>query len=86
MSPVLKRIYQLLLIVLVQAAILFLCAGSLTWAAGWWSVGLYLALLLAASFKMIPNHPEVIAARSRGAEGARPWVCWRWRVWMSAGT
>jgi len=38
MSPLIKRLFQLLFIITLQAAILFICAGSLTWAAGWWLI------------------------------------------------
>ncbi len=73
MSPVIKRILQLFLLVAIQAALLFGSAGSLRWAAGWWYIGLYFIMLIAASFIFIPNRPEVITERSKGIEGGKPW-------------
>ena len=76
MSPVLKRVFQLLVLVLIQAALLFVSAGSLRWAAGWWYVGLYVVMLVLASFFLMPGHREVIEERSRGAKGGKSWDLW----------
>ncbi|MBI5353355.1 MAG: isoprenylcysteine carboxylmethyltransferase family protein [Chloroflexi bacterium] len=73
MSPILKRIFQLLALVILQAAILFISAGSLRWAAGWWYIGLYLVMLLFASVVMLPNRAEVVAERSKGIKGGKSW-------------
>ena len=43
MSPVILRILQLLLLVLIQAVILFGCAGALYWPSAWFPVPGYLA-------------------------------------------
>lgn len=80
MSPILKRIFQLLILVILQAAILFISAGSLTWSAGWWYIGLYFALLLIASIVMLPNRTEVVAERSRGTTGGKSWDLWITRL------
>jgi protein-S-isoprenylcysteine O-methyltransferase Ste14 len=80
MSPILSRILQLLGLTLIQAALLFASAGSLSWAAGWWYIGLYLTMLVTASLIMIPTRPEVIAERSKGAAGAKPWDVWITRL------
>src|SRR5512140_3102242 len=73
MSPILLRILQLLLLVLIQAVILFGCAGTLHWPSAWWYLGLYVTMLVAASMVMIPRRREVIEERSRGAAGGRSW-------------
>lgn len=73
MSPVLLRILQLLLLVFIQALILFGCAGTLIWPAAWWYLGLYVSMLVAASLVMIPRRREVIEERSRGATGGKTW-------------
>jgi protein-S-isoprenylcysteine O-methyltransferase Ste14 len=73
MSPILKRIFQLLMLVILQAAILFVSAGSLRWSAGWWYIGLYFAMLLLASIVMLPNRTEVVAERSKGTTGGKSW-------------
>jgi protein-S-isoprenylcysteine O-methyltransferase Ste14 len=72
-SPIFLRILQLLALVLLQAALLFVSAGTLGWSAGWWYIGLYVLMLAAASFVMIPNRREVIEERSKGAQGGKSW-------------
>ena len=79
-SPILKRVLQLLILVAVQAAVLFLCAGSLRWPAGWWYMGLYFVLLLCGAIILLPNRAEVIAERSRGTSGGRRWDIWITRL------
>jgi len=75
-SPILRRVIQLLVLVLIQAILLFVSAGSARWQAGWWYIGLYVLLLTMASFIMIPNRSEVIEERSRGAAGGKGWDRW----------
>jgi protein-S-isoprenylcysteine O-methyltransferase Ste14 len=73
MSPILRRILQLLVLVLLQAAILFVSAGTIYWPAGWWYTGLYVVMLVAASFIMFPNRREVVEERSKGDQGGKSW-------------
>jgi protein-S-isoprenylcysteine O-methyltransferase Ste14 len=76
MSPILLRILQLLVLVLLQAVLLFASAGNLRWPAGWWYIGLYVLMLVAASFVMIPHRREVMEERSKGAKGGKRWDTW----------
>jgi hypothetical protein len=46
MSPILLRILQLIVLVLIQAVFLFVSAGTFSWSAGWWYIGLYLLMLM----------------------------------------
>lgn len=80
MSPILKRIFQLLMLVILQAVILFVSAGSLRWSAGWWYIGLYFALLLVASVILLPTRSEVVAERSKGTKGGKSWDLWITRL------
>lgn len=80
MSPILKRIFQLLILVILQAAILFIGAGSLRWSAGWWYIGLYFSMLLLASIIMLPGRMEVVAERSKGTAGGKSWDLWITRL------
>jgi protein-S-isoprenylcysteine O-methyltransferase Ste14 len=73
MSPLLKRVFQLLTLVILQAVILFVSAGSLCWSAGWWYIGLYFAMLLLGSVIMLPNRAEVVTERSKGTTGGKSW-------------
>jgi protein-S-isoprenylcysteine O-methyltransferase Ste14 len=76
MSPILLRILKLLVLVFLQAALLFVSAGTLRWPAGWWYIGLYVLMLAGASFILIPNRREVIEERSKGARGGKRWDSW----------
>jgi protein-S-isoprenylcysteine O-methyltransferase Ste14 len=76
MSPILLRILQLLVLVFLQAALLFVSAGDLRWQAGWWYIGLYVLMLAGATFVMLPNRREVIEERSKGAKGGKRWDYW----------
>ena len=76
MSPIFLRILQLIALVFIQAVLLFVSAGTLGWPAGWWYIGLYVLMLAAASFIMIPNRREVIEERSKGAQGGKRWDHW----------
>lgn len=73
MSPLLSRMMQLLGLVIIQAVLLFVSAGSPRWAAGWWYIGLYVIMLFLASFVMIPHRREVIEERSKGTTGGKSW-------------
>jgi protein-S-isoprenylcysteine O-methyltransferase Ste14 len=73
MSPLFRRILQLLTMVVLQAALLFISAGTVRWPAGWWYIGLYVVMLVAASFIMIPNRREVVVERSKGTQGGKSW-------------
>lgn len=64
---------QLLLLTALQAAVLFLAAGTLAWAAGWLYVGLYAALLVIAALLFLPGHADVVAERNRGTAGGKAW-------------
>jgi protein-S-isoprenylcysteine O-methyltransferase Ste14 len=70
---VLSRIIQLLLLVIIQVVLLFVSAGSLPWSAGWWYIGLYVTMLVLASFVMFPHRREVIEERSKGTTGGKSW-------------
>ncbi len=73
MSPILLRILQLVVLVLLQAALLFGSAGDLRWSAGWWYIGLYVIMLVLASVLLIPGHKDVVEERSRGLKGGKGW-------------
>lgn len=73
MNPIVRRILQLLLLIIIQAVLLFFSAGSVTWFEGWWYIGLYFVELLIAALIMIPKRREVIAERSKGLVGGKSW-------------
>jgi protein-S-isoprenylcysteine O-methyltransferase Ste14 len=80
MSPILRRILQLLVLVALQALLLFVSAGTIRWSNAWWYLGLYMGMLVMASFILIPSRPEVIAERGKGTQGGKPWDLWITRL------
>ena len=80
MSPILSRILQLLVLVFIQAILLFASAGSLGWQAGWWYVGLYILMLGLAGLFIFPGRGEVVAERSKGSAGGKGWDLWITRL------
>jgi protein-S-isoprenylcysteine O-methyltransferase Ste14 len=73
MNPIGRRIFQLLFLIVLQALILFVTAGSISWIEGWIYICLYFVLLSIAALIMIPKRKEVIAERSKGSTGGKPW-------------
>jgi protein-S-isoprenylcysteine O-methyltransferase Ste14 len=72
-GAVTRRMVQLFVLMLLQAAVLFVAAGTLAWPAGWLYLGLYAVLIAAAAVALLPGHTELVAERARGTEGAEPW-------------
>ncbi len=70
---IIKRVIQLVFIVVLQAAILFLSSGKLDWMAGWAYIGLYMLLLLIATAIILPRDPGLVAERARMGTGAKGW-------------
>jgi protein-S-isoprenylcysteine O-methyltransferase Ste14 len=72
---IIKRIIQLVIMVLIQAIILFIAAGRLDWIEGWAYIGLYLVLLLIASAILLSKDPGLVAERARmgGGGNAKGW-------------
>lgn len=58
MSPLVRRIIQLLGLTLLQGLCLFVPAGTLAWAAAWWCLEGYIALLALAGVVMLPQIAE----------------------------
>jgi protein-S-isoprenylcysteine O-methyltransferase Ste14 len=73
---VIRRIVQIVMLVLVQAAMLFLSAGSLRWINGWAYIGVYVLALVVAAAILIPRSPEMVAARSEIRKDAKGWDKW----------
>jgi len=67
---VLKRIIQVFSILLIQAVILFISAGTLDWMWAWVLIGSGL-VLFGINALVLP--PELIAERGRIKKGVKPW-------------
>ena len=79
-QALLRRLLQLLVLVGVQAVILFASAGSLAWPAGWVYVGLYAGLAAVGAIILLPHHRDVVVERSRGTAGGKRWDFWITRL------
>jgi protein-S-isoprenylcysteine O-methyltransferase Ste14 len=70
----LQALISLAITMAVMALLLFWPAGTLSWALGWWYIGVFTALTLAAIFWLWRVNPEIFAARSRfRKEGSKGW-------------
>jgi len=68
MSGILARFGQIAILIIIQAAILFLAAGRLDWAWAWVFLGIYLVSVSVNSVFMVRSNPETIAERGHAQE------------------
>ncbi len=68
-----KRLIQIGLLVLIQAAALFLISGRWDWGAGWAYIGSYLAFIAVNAAWMLPRGTELAEERAEIKEGAKGW-------------
>ena len=73
MSPVTRRVLQIVVAMCVQIVLLLGAAGSVAWTAAWVYVGLDLAMVLVGWLVLAPGHRDVIEERSRGTAGTPSW-------------
>ena len=67
-TGIVSRFAQIVVLLVIQAAILFLAAGRLDWTWAWVFLGIYLASVSINSAFMIHNRPETIAERGQPKE------------------
>jgi protein-S-isoprenylcysteine O-methyltransferase Ste14 len=74
-NPIVKRLFQISLLVLIQAAALFGAAWRLNWVEGWAYLGLYLAFIALNAVLMLskPGSIELVKERSQIKENAKGW-------------
>jgi protein-S-isoprenylcysteine O-methyltransferase Ste14 len=68
-----KRAVQLIAVLAIQGAVLFLSSGRLNWTAAWAFLGVYLLALAVNALLLLRKDPELIAERAEVKEGAKPW-------------
>ncbi|MFN2144018.1 MAG: methyltransferase family protein [Anaerolineales bacterium] len=71
-QKIIKRLKQVVITTLVQAVLVFLSAGSLTWEWGWWFVGTYFLGILINALLLFSVNPAVIAERA-DSQDMRKW-------------
>ena len=72
-SGILKRAVQLLIVLLIIAASLFLSAGRLDWWNGWLFLGLYATMIVCTGAILMRKDPELIAERASLKKDAKSW-------------
>lgn len=70
---VIKRLIQIVVVFVIQAAVLFLAAGTLNWATAWIYFGVFVGLVIVNTFVLLKISPELIAERAEIKEGAKEW-------------
>lgn len=70
---VIRRMVQVIVVMLIQMAVVFAAAGSLDWPWAWIFFGAYLGILLVNLAVLVPRQPELIAERGRVREEAKQW-------------
>ena len=83
-SGIIKRIEQIIGLIVFEAALLFVSAGRLDWSWAWVFIGLYLLGVLINAYYMFQNSPETIARRASG-EGIKSWDKKVSGLWAVAG-
>lgn len=68
-----RRLLQIALMVLFQAAILFISSGTLAWGAAWAYLALYLAFIGLNAILILPKGTDLIEERSRVKKNAKTW-------------
>lgn len=72
-GKILKRMVQVIVLMLLMVAILFVSAGRLDWMWAWIYFGVYLAGIAFNALYIVPKNPEMIAERGEIREGAKGW-------------
>lgn len=72
-AAIVRRLLQLLIFIVIQAAILFGASGRVNWLMAWVYLGVYVGLIAVNALVLLPRDPELIAERGRVAENAKGW-------------
>jgi len=70
---VITRFIQVIVLMLISAAVLFISAGRVNWGMAWLYFGLYTLGFLINALGIMPRDPELIAERGRVKENAKGW-------------
>ncbi len=70
---IIRRLIQLLVFILIQAAILFLASGRLDWTMAWVYLGVYVGLIVVNAIVILPRNPDLIAERGQIQRNVKSW-------------
>ncbi len=76
MTPVVRRMLQVGLSILLAAVALFGASGRLDWGWAWAYVGLAASIVLFNALILLPSRRDVIAERAGAGPGAKTWDKW----------
>ena len=68
-----RWIVQMIAMLLILGAALFLAAGKLSWMNGWAYLGINALTQLLSGLVLIPRRPDMLAERSKVREGTKSW-------------
>jgi protein-S-isoprenylcysteine O-methyltransferase Ste14 len=72
-AAIIRRLLQLVVFILIQAAILFGALGRLNWRAAWAYLGIYVGMIAVNAVLLLPRDPELVAERGQVKENAKGW-------------
>jgi protein-S-isoprenylcysteine O-methyltransferase Ste14 len=70
---VLRRLIQVVVQLLIQAAILFVSAGRLDWVMAWAAIGVQVGIMVVNTRVILSKSPELIAERGQIRENVKGW-------------
>ena len=72
-AAIIRRLLQLGVFILIQAALLFGASGRLNWRAAWAYLGVYVGMIAVNAVLILPRDPDLIAERGQIKEDAKGW-------------
>ena len=72
-GSILKRLLQIGIIPVVQAAMLFISSGRLDWVMAWVYIGISVGIIIINALIILPKNPELIVERGQIKEDAKKW-------------
>ncbi|MFB0519276.1 MAG: isoprenylcysteine carboxylmethyltransferase family protein [Acidobacteriota bacterium] len=72
-GAVIKRLLQVGIITVAQAAMLFISSGRLDWVMAWVYIGISVGIIVINVLIILPKNPELIAERGQIKEGTKKW-------------
>ena len=72
-GAIVKRLLQVGIITVAQAAMLFISSGRLDWVMAWVYIGISVGIIVINVLIILPKNPELIAERGQIKEDAKKW-------------
>jgi len=72
-SGIRKRVSQIIFIVFLMGALMFISAGRLDWIWAWIYLAFYIVLVIINGMSLLRKNPELVAERAGGKEDTKEW-------------